>query len=426
MQFWQAGAKALTRSANEVGVSFFDQALAALDKLPNTAVKRVQEIDLRFDLRSALMPLGEFERTHQILREAEVLAASIGDQRRLGWSSGMMANLLWELGEQERAVAAGERALRIAVEVSDDALQNLSYRYLGRSYAAQGDYSRAVTTLEGVLKRRQSDSQHRPRPWASPISQQIWLAYCLSETGAFAAGIAYGEEAIRLAETNDQRLNLIAACAVVGRLYLRQGHIDESTASLERGLELCRNTNIPLLFPLAASALGAAHALAGRTNKAVALLEEAVDRALAMRRMVDQSLSVAWLSEALMRAGQLERAHELAQQALELAIKYQERGNRAWVLRLLGELYSCLDGAAIERAAPCYQEALDQADKLGMRPLQAHCHLGLCLLNMRRGRTQEAKSSVRIACALFRDMNMKLWLPEGEVARARLQEPAEP
>ena len=80
----QAGAKALERSANREAVSCFEQALLALGHLPETRERLEQAIDLRFDLRTALLPLGEFELSFGCLREAEGLARTLGDQRRLG------------------------------------------------------------------------------------------------------------------------------------------------------------------------------------------------------------------------------------------------------------------------------------------------------------------------------------------------------
>lgn len=71
--FRQAGQKALARSANREAVSCFEQALAAQRHLPETRETLEQAIDLRFDLRAALYPLGEFERIEGRLREAEGL-----------------------------------------------------------------------------------------------------------------------------------------------------------------------------------------------------------------------------------------------------------------------------------------------------------------------------------------------------------------
>src|SRR5713101_5986604 len=81
----QAGAKAFARSSNREALAYFEQALTALTHLPETRETREQAIDVRFDLRNALFPLAEFGRIEGYLREAEILARTLDDQRRLGW-----------------------------------------------------------------------------------------------------------------------------------------------------------------------------------------------------------------------------------------------------------------------------------------------------------------------------------------------------
>ena len=80
----QAGEKALARSANREAVGYFEQALSALQHLPEKRDTREQAIDLRLALRSALLPSGDFGRILASLREAESLAAALDDPRRLG------------------------------------------------------------------------------------------------------------------------------------------------------------------------------------------------------------------------------------------------------------------------------------------------------------------------------------------------------
>jgi hypothetical protein len=72
-------------------VAGFKQALVALRNLPDTREMLEQGIDLRFDLRRALQPLGEHERTLERLREAETVATVLGDQNRLGWASAYLS-----------------------------------------------------------------------------------------------------------------------------------------------------------------------------------------------------------------------------------------------------------------------------------------------------------------------------------------------
>ena len=147
----QAGVKALQRSANTEAAAFFGNALDALARVP--AERRTQElaIDVRFQLRLALMPLGEFDRTLDVLHEAEATAKDLGDARRLGLVAASMTNLFWEMGEQDRAVASGLHALAIAESLDDGALRDMARRYLGRSYHAIGDYNRAIDVFKEIV-----------------------------------------------------------------------------------------------------------------------------------------------------------------------------------------------------------------------------------------------------------------------------------
>ena len=58
-------------------------------------------------------------------------------------------------------------------------------------------------------------------------------------------------------------------------------------------------------------------------------------------------------------------------------VSIRQRGYQAYALRLLGEIAAQREPPEVEQAEAHYQQALALADELGMRPLQAHCHLGL-------------------------------------------------
>src|SRR5262249_105475 len=68
--YWQAGEKAMARSAHREAVGYFEQALTALPHLPETRETCEQAIDLRLALRPALLPSGDSGRILATLREA--------------------------------------------------------------------------------------------------------------------------------------------------------------------------------------------------------------------------------------------------------------------------------------------------------------------------------------------------------------------
>jgi tetratricopeptide (TPR) repeat protein len=117
----------------------------------------------------------------------------------------------------------------------------------------------------------------------------------------------------------------------------------------------------------------------------------------------------------------MEEAVQLAGRALNLARAQKERGHQAWALRFLGEIAAHQAPPAIEPAAPHYRQALALADELGMRPLVAHCHLGLGTLYATTGQRQQARAELSAAIALYRTMDMTFWLPQAEAALAQVE-----
>ena len=51
-----------------------------------------------------------------------------------------------------------------------------------------------------------------------------------------------------------------------------------------------------------------------------------------------------------------------------------------------------------------------------MRPLAAHCHLGLGTLYSQMEQLEEARASLSTAIDMYRSMEMTFWLPQAEAA----------
>jgi tetratricopeptide (TPR) repeat protein len=161
----------------------------------------------------------------------------------------------------------------------------------------------------------------------------------------------------------------------------------------------------------------------GQLTAALPLLEQAVAQASAMHLMVYHPLAVAALSEAHLLAGNVELAHAHAMRALALCQAHKEEGHYAWVLRLLGEVATHRDPPDAEQAAASYQAALTHATALGMRPLLAHCHLGLGRLSYQQGQTLAARRELSAALALYRALDMDFWLQHATAALAQVGVP---
>jgi tetratricopeptide (TPR) repeat protein len=419
----QAGEKAMARSAYSEAVGSFEQALTTLSHLPDARATREQALDLRLAMRSALWPSGDRGRILLYLREAEALAESLDDARRLGQVLLFLANHFNIIHAYDQAIAAAQRALALATASGDDALHALANQRLGQAYRAHGDYRRAIDCLGQAAAffggTRGPERFGRVSPPA--VNCRSNLARCHTELGTFPEGRVLGEEGLRIAEALADPVSLMFALHGIGMLFLRQGDLPRAFPRLERAMSICQEADTPLFFPDLAASLGAAYTLAGHVTDALPLLEQAEQRGTAMGTTGGQSLRVGYVSEAYLLAGRMQEAMQLAGRALDLARAHKERGHEAWALRLLGEIAAHQDPLEIEPAEHHYRQALALAEALGMRPLQAHCHLGLGKLYAKTGQREQARAELSTAIDLYRAMQMTFWLPQAEAALAQVE-----
>ena len=416
----QAGTKAFTASANCEATTYYDQALGALAHLPETRETAEQGIDLRFDLRNVLFVLGEFQRGVELLHEADGLARTLNDSRRLGWVSIYMSfnRFLMDDSIQQRVFA--EQALAVAETLADVRLQVAANFLLGGAYLDSGEHRRAeamfravVASLDDDLTRDLCGLQTFPA-----VLSRAYLARALAECGAFDQGIEFEKEALRIAETLGHSPSLMQAFRHVGYLYGLKGEFGRAADLLERGLALvAHEESLSFLVTNLTGVLGDVYARWGRVTEGLALLLRALQAREAMGTEGTgfyYALFLVHLGHAYVLANRLEDALASAGRALAVARERRGQGDEAYALRLLGEIASQGDPLDVDTAEAHYQQALARATELGMRPLAAHCHLGLGKLYRRIGDRTKGDESLVTAIAMYREMDMGFWLDKAE------------
>jgi len=413
---WQAGAKALSRSANREAADFLERALAALEHLPETRGRSEQAIDLRFDLRTALLPIGQFARMTDHLREAERLAERLADRRRLCQGALYAAgHFRLRMGDAVEARRTSMRAVELAESLDDPGLRVAANAYLGQALYDGGEYERAAELFARNVEFVGDNRRDRfGLPQLPSVHQRTTLAWCLAELGRFTDAVARGREAMAIAETVEAPLNLVVACAGLGVAHFRQGELDAARSVLERGLALSREHNLVLWFARLASTLGAVHVLAGHVAEGQSLLEEAIAKSVSITLVSGQSLLYATLADARLAEGNVSDAVAHAQRALELARAHGERGWSAWTRRTLGDV--ALAAGELDRAREHYDEGARLVAELGMRPLGVLVQLGRARLAARAGHAEEARSLTANAMTALRELGMAWWAARAERA----------
>jgi class 3 adenylate cyclase/tetratricopeptide (TPR) repeat protein len=419
LAYWrQAGLRALARSVHRDAAAAFENALLALEHLPATPERLGQAVDIRLDFPRTLIPLGEIERLLERLREAEAIAERLVDDRRLGRVAAFQTGSYWWVGDYARAIAAGQRALTLAGAVDDLAIRVVGSYYLAMAHVATGDHRQGAAILEqttALLVEEVARERFGGAGYPATMTR-AWRAWSLAELGEFATAVSLAQEAVRIAEEFDHPYSLTHACLELGGVHVCRGESEQAIPVLERGLRLCRTWDIPIFFAGIAARLGLAYVLVGRVAEALPLLSEAGAQTTVPGLLIypAQAQTAGVVAEALLWAKCADRG--LAEHALELARARHERGHAAWALRLFGEITTQADPPNAEQAEAYYRQGLALADELGMRPLAAHCHLGLGTLYQKVGRDEEATAKLATAAEMYCAMEMPSWLAKAQAA----------
>jgi class 3 adenylate cyclase/tetratricopeptide (TPR) repeat protein len=417
----EAGLKAISRSGFGDAVTCFERALEALQHLPETQETLRHTIDLRFDFRNAFFLMGAFDQALSHLEAAKAPAEALGDKTRLGQLYNFMT-AHWNLtGESSRAIPLAEQAANLTVGPGERDLHIVAHYYLGIACHNTGNYARAVEVLKKGLSLIGERKHERFATTGIVFATgSTWLARSLAQTGDFCDAIAAATQAVVIGEETNDSYSLSYGLYSLGMVLLIQGKLNAAISPLERALDICRTSSIPVQLPLIWSCLGFVYALSGKIDAGQQLLQQAVESGASMRRIGGQPMRMAWLCEALLSANRIKEAQSIAQNAFDVVRKVKDRGGQAWILRLLAQIEANCDSPDYERARSYYEQSLELATELGMRPVQAHCHDDLGHLYFKMEKYREAWRELSTAIEFYQNLEMTFWLPAAETSLAKI------
>ena len=412
IDYWRkAGQKANARSANREALKSFAQALRILQALPESHCTMEQAFEIRLELRQALMQLGEGRTGLEHLRAAKALADRLDDDRLRGQVYAFMTMSHSLLGELDEALVTGTRALEIARHLGDLRLRIHATGYLHIVHYYRGEYEKAVALCNDNLATPDQDWDSFGLAAPPAVWDRVSLVMSLAQLGRFVEAAEYETEAIRLAEPTQHAHTVALAHSAAATLQILKGEWAKARSLIEHGIAVIRKANVDLHLPRAICSSAWILAQIGEVSEALDRVQEGeqlVER-LAARGLAGYR---AWNYQSLGRAclilGCLDDALRLADRALESS--QRQPGFTAHVLHLLGDIASHPDRFDAEGGEAHYLQALALAKPLGMRPLVAHCHLGLGKLYWRAGKREQASERLTTARTMYRDMGMDFWL----------------
>jgi len=238
----------------------------------------------------------------------------------------------------------------------------------------------------------------------------------LAQLGRFAESAEYEVEALRLAEATHHAYTIGFAHFAAGTLHPLKGDCTKARSLVERWIAVLRTGNVVLQLPYAVASSAWVLAQLGEASEAMTRIregEQLIERHVA-RGIVGQ---LGWAYHSLGRSclllGRLDEARRLADRAVESSPHHP--GFAAHALDLLGDIATHPDRFDAESGEAHYRQALALAEPRSMRPLVAHCHLGLGKLYRRTGKRKQAQEHLTTATTMYREMDMRFWPEQAEV-----------
>jgi tetratricopeptide (TPR) repeat protein len=227
-------------------------------------------------------------------------------------------------------------------------------------------------------------------------------------------------DAIQMAEARQHAPSMLAAHGPAGTLQFLKGDVTRESAPFERQIAISRTGQPSMVgHTVAHSALelalrGEASLALDRILEGEQLLEEQERRGASF----PTGQAFHSLGRARLLLGRLDQARAIAARARETSSRYP--GWAAHAEHLLGDIAAHPDDFDARRGETHYRQALALAESRGMRPLVAHCHLGLGKLYLRTDKREQSQEHRTSATTMYRDMGMTYWLEKAEAEMREL------
>ncbi len=227
----------------------------------------------------------------------------------------------------------------------------------------------------------------------------------------------YEAEAIQIAEQTQHAFTIGWAYLAASRPQLLKGEWQKARSLVELWIAGIRTGNVAIHLPWALAFSAWTLTQLGETSESLKRVQESkqlLDHQAGRGTIAHHGWAYHAAGRACLLLGRLEEAQGLGERAL--ATSQHQPGFAAHALHLLGDVATHLDRFDAECAKIHYEKALTLAERRGMRPLVAHCHLGLGKLYRRSGNLALARGNLTVATSMYRDMAMGFWLKQGNTA----------
>ncbi|WP_172428412.1 ATP-binding protein [Azospirillum brasilense] len=368
----RAGRRAEMRCKHFDAGRFYEQALKALDHLPDTRRNTQRRIDLWVGIPLVLLPQGR-QLAGDPLEEARDMALGIDDRIRYARATSLKASFQWVYGVLDGAIALSRSALDHLGNQGTMELRIQGLMRLGGMLVDKGHFPEAQEKLELA---RTLALAHAPRArfGLTAVAVAITAAYqgrCLAELGRDDEAVRVMLHALDIAEEVGHAFSVSSVKVHLALVHIIGERFAEALPLLKDAVTITEATRLHIFQPITLGALGYAIARAGSAAEGARLLNASLEQAHILNHSLPRPRILNWMSDLALETAQHDTAIGCAAKALGIATDAGQLSEQGWSHFALAQAFTATGQhrEAMEHLAA----AETMSRQLSMMPLSDRC-----------------------------------------------------
>ena len=355
-----AADQAVNRAAYSEATNLIEAAVKLLDRLP----ERGERVRTEFALRRientvafALLGAGSQGRERAVRRICE-LGEAIGEKGQLLLGLTELCHLHFVRGEAREGLELATRCLGLAGETRDPEFLAVAAHHVALLAHSCGELRQAVSQSEdALLYAGRAHVNMLQIGLLFNTATSLVLARDLHLLGRVSEALSVAEQGLRYARESKHLFSIgFALCVPDVRYYRREPEV--ALAHADEAIVLSEENGFALFLAWARFTRGWAFVELGQLAQGMVEMEEAIANVRRLGGTPDLRYAIALLASGYARMGQTEKALTMLNEALEFIERTGEKLDHAEMLRLKGEVLLMGDRSATAQAEKCFHEAL--------------------------------------------------------------------
>jgi len=406
--WFEAGQRALSRSANVEAIANFRKALQLLNVLPETPERIKQEIDIQLALGIPLIAVRGYAaaETREAFSRARTLCLRLGNIPEYFQALFGLWGNSWMAGNNQDALQMANEFLSRSQGLSDPVLLMVAHRVMGSTFLTVGDFHSSANHFEETISlsagrdRRPLYNLYMVEPQAASLLLLSWDLWFLGYPDRSLSRVS---EALALGQDLHHPYTVAFAHYMTSVVHLLRGDAARALESAQKSFEMSQEQRFSLYEILSRISRGRAMVDLGQHGEARAEIALGIDDA--RRNGVGFMLPMmdSWLADAHVRIGENERALSIVERTLADIGDVTGRSWEAELYRQRADILLTLNPSNNREAESHLKKSIEVARGRNAKSLELRAATSLAELWRTQGKSDEARTLLEPVCRWFQE-----------------------